>query len=326
MRGVWQLTRRSRSTERKRTAWLGAALGFAAAGAVAAAVARQRNRERFESLVAKRLPLNADGIVRGAEPVFMHGSASHAVLLVHGFGDTPQSVRPLADALNAAGWTVYSMLLPGHGRPLAQYARTRARDWTRAVEAVYADLRLQYATVVVCGISMGAALSTILAARVPELPALVLLAPYFSMSPEMRWKTVAARLSAFPVPYHVSRGGELSIHDPAARARTLGIGVVTARLLSELRWVAHRAERALPRVRARTLYLQSREDNRVDAVAALRHFARLGSPVKAQRWLSGCGHIITVDYCKDEVARQVVEWFAPCLSQPAAVTAAHQQG
>lgn len=80
-----------------------------------------------------------------------------------------------------------------------------------------------------------------------------------------------------------------------------------------LREVARQAQAALPALRARVLYLQSREDNRLREEDALAQFPRIGSAVKEQRWLTGCGHIITVDYRKDEVARQVVEWFAPDL-------------
>lgn len=272
---------------------------------------RAQNIRLFEGHNAKKRPVGANGLVIGAEPVFLPGSASHAVLLMHGFGDTPQSVRPLADALNAAGWTVSAVLMPGHGRPLPEYAAADAADWIGHAEASYRELKAHYATVVVCGISMGAALTSILAAAHPEIPAIVLLAPYLVMPREMQIKTVAARLLSFAVPYHENVGGDRSIHDSEARGRTLGTGVVTGRSLNGLREVASRAQQAIPNVRARTLYLQSREDNRINSGDAVVQFGRLGSSLKEQRWLTGCGHIITVDFCKDEVARQVMEWFAP---------------
>jgi carboxylesterase len=282
-----------------------------------AASARSRVIRHFERDASARRPVGADGIVIGAEGFTLEGSATHAVLLLHGFGDTPQSVRPLAVTLQAAGWTVRAELLAGHGRPLREYAKVRERDWVDGVSAAYTRLCSQYQTVVVCGLSMGAALAVILAEAHPEIPSLALLAPYLVMPRDMHVKTDLARLLNYIYPYHANTGGETSIHDPIARAETLGVGVVTAPLLSELRAVALHAQRALPSLRARTLYLQSREDNRINADDAVRQFARLGSPIKEQRWLTGCGHIITVDYCKDEVARQVVEWFAPDLGQGA---------
>ena len=280
---------------------------------VVALVMRTRARiiQDFEASFALRRPVGANNIVVGAEPVYLRGSDSHAVLLIHGFGDTPQSVRPLADALHAAGWTVQCMLLRGHGRPLREYAAARSSDWIADVQSSYRELRVTHRTVVVCGISMGAALSTILAAEHSEIPAVALLAPYFVMPRDMQIKSVLARLLEFVIPYRVNTGGELSIHDAAARARTVGTGVVTGSSLMALRAIALRAQHALSSIRARVLYLQSREDNRLSPHDAVEQFARIGSAIKEQRWLTGCGHIITVDYCKDEVARQVVEWFAP---------------
>ncbi|MEO7997206.1 MAG: alpha/beta fold hydrolase [Gemmatimonadaceae bacterium] len=274
---------------------------------------RAQNIRVFESHNAKRRPVGANGLVVGAEAVFLQGNQSHAVLLMHGFGDTPQSVRPLADALNAAGWTVHAALMPGHGRALREYAAAGASDWIHHAKRSYHELRATHDTVVVCGISMGAALSVILAAEHPEIPAVALLAPYLVMPRDMKIKTVAARLFSFVIPYHENIGGDRSIHDSVARGRTLGTGVVTGRSLNGLREISVRAQAALPSVKARALYLQSREDNRIDAGDAVTSFARLGSAVKEQRWLTGCGHIITVDFCKDEVARQVIEWFAPEL-------------
>lgn len=272
---------------------------------------RARVIRNFERAFAVRRPVGAHGVVIGAEPVYLRGSDSHAVLLIHGFGDTPQSVRPLADALNAAGWTVNAVLLPGHGRSLREYAAARAPDWIAHARSSYRELRATHQTVVVCGISMGAALSTILAAEHSEIRAVALLAPYFVMQRNMQIKSLLARLLEFVIPYHANTGGDRSIHDAAARARTVGTGVVTGGSLLALRDIATRAQHALPFMNARVLYLQSREDNRLSETDAVAQFARVGSAVKEQRWLTGCGHIITVDYCRDEVARQVVAWFAP---------------
>ncbi|MEP6764980.1 MAG: alpha/beta fold hydrolase [Gemmatimonadaceae bacterium] len=280
---------------------------------VATLLTRRHNISKFENAFAARRSIGANGIVIGAEPIELTASASRAVLLIHGFGDTPQSVKPLALALNAAGWAVSVPLLAGHGRPLRQYAAARREDWIREVTARYDELNSQYEVVVVCGISMGAALAVLLTAARPKIPALVLLAPYLAMPGIIRFKTGIVSLVQFAFVYHPSTGGETSIHDPIARAAALGPGVVTAPLLHQLQAIANMAARALPLVKPPTLYLQSREDNRIPQSAAIEEFAKLGSAVKEQRWLAGCGHIITVDYCKDDVATQVIAWFAKTI-------------
>lgn len=148
------------------------------------------------------------------------------------------------------------------------------------------------------------------------MPVLVLLAPYLGMPGGLQFKVAAARIVQAALPYHANEGGEQSIHDPAARARALGTGVVTAGMLTQLRRIASKAADELPRVKVPTLYVQSREDNRIGAGDATRFFGRLGAANKKQRWLTGCGHILSEDYCRDDVAREVHEWLVVHAGEP----------
>jgi len=283
-------------------------------GAVANHYWRAAVRRRFEAAHTRRFRFDAQGVVQGASgfswPAAQpEGTKRRAVLLLHGFNDTAQSMAYLGTALRARGWTVRAPLLPGHGTSLATMASAaRAAAWREAVLAEYDALTREYDSVVVVGQSMGGALALLLAAERPELPALVLLAPYIGMPRNLQWKVLGAWIARVALPYLRSVGGETSIHDPVARAESLGPGVVTARSLTELRRVAEDAEAALPRVWVPTLYLQSRADNRIDARAAEAHFSALGSRDKRQQWLTGCGHIISADFCRDEVASLTADW------------------
>ena len=66
----------------------------------------------------------------------------------------------------------------------------------------------------------------------------------------------------------------------------------------------------LPRVTVPTLYVQSREDNRLTSQGAESAFERLASADKRLEWLEGCGHIITVDYQRDRVLAETARWIA----------------
>lgn len=275
---------------------------------------RTASRSRFEAAHARRFRFDAQGFVQGAAGFTLHASeddgvSRRAVLLLHGFNDTAQSMVYLATQLHARGYTVRVPLLPGHGRDLATMAQaSRAARWREAALTEYDALRRDFDSVMVVGQSMGGALSLLLATERPDMPALVLLAPYVGMPRYLQWKVLGAWLARVVQPYLRSVGGETSIHDPVARAESLGPGVVTARTLTELRRVAEDAEAALSRVWVPTLYLQSREDNRIAARDAETHFAALGSTDKRQQWLTGCGHIISADYCRDEVASLTADW------------------
>jgi carboxylesterase len=168
-------------------------------------------------------------------------------------------------------------------------------------------MRARHARVALVGLSLGGALAATIAADDPELAALVLLAPYVDAPPMLRLLVRAAPAIGVVMPY-VGGEGTQSIHDPEARAQALAYGATTPQLVRELVRSADAARAALPRVTAPTLYMQSTEDNRITEKVARRAFAMLGSRTKRLEMLTGCGHVLTVDYCRERVATMVIEW------------------
>ena len=67
-------------------------------------------------------------LLPGAEP-FAADGGSIGVLLSHGFTGSPQSLRPWAEHLAAAGYTVRLPRLPGHGTSWQEMNTTRWTDW-----------------------------------------------------------------------------------------------------------------------------------------------------------------------------------------------------
>jgi len=271
-----------------------------------AVVARWGVARRIEQEVAEHLPRGPGGVVTGADPVALN-AGDHAALLLHGFGDTPQSLRALAAYLHAHGWTVRVPLLPGHGRSLREFSSSRAADWVGSASAEYDHLHRTHSLVTIIGQSMGGALATLLAAENATLPALVLLAPYLTMMPKVARIARRYRLVSVLAPYVRSRT-DASIWDPAAKAKSLGYGVTPPKLLAELAHIAHAAWDAAPRVTSPTLMLQSRDDNRITREDAEKVFERLGAATKELVWMEGCGHVIAVDYGREQVFTRSEEW------------------
>jgi carboxylesterase len=58
-----------------------------------------------------------------------------------------------------------------------------------------------------------------------------------------------------------------------------------------------------------TLVIHSRADNRIPDALATATTAALRAPTE-RHWVTGCGHVITVDYCKDTVAELVLAFLA----------------
>jgi carboxylesterase len=274
---------------------------------VVAAALRERRIEAMTALSMTRRRLGTNGIVIGGEGFVLERPLAPAVLLIHGAGDTPQTLRYLADDLHARGFHVSAPLLPGHGRSMREFRSVRADTLTDATRTAYAELRATHEWVAMIGLSMGGALAVQIAAENPDLPALGLAAPYLAMPARIQQ---AARLSWLWGPFVpiVNSSEGLSVLDPAERDNNLAYGVFTAAALRALRETVRRADEALPRVTAPTLVVQSREDNRISVAAAERAFARLGAKEKRLEMISGAAHVITVDFGREHVFASFASW------------------
>lgn len=276
--------------------------GLLVAGAAFAALwlRRQTIRARYEIDESAR-----DAPIDGAEPVSLD-YGTRGVLILHGFGDTPQSVRALAADLHANGWTVRAPLLRGHGSTLSAFTAARADDWLTDARSALDELRSRTTHVAVVGQSMGGALAVILASAV-SIDAMVLLTPFVRLSRRGRRIAAFHRVISTVVPYLESRS-ESSILDSEARRRALGRGVTTPRLVRELSLIVDRAWDVAPGIRVPTLVINSRRDPRITVSDAEATFARLGSHEKAIRWATRSGHVVSVDFDRDWVASEIRDW------------------
>src|SRR3712207_4265861 len=274
---------------------------LAGAGAVGLAARRYMTR-RAELECNGRLPVGPDGIIPGAHPIDRPGQGKRAVLVLHGFGDSPHSVRYLVEHFCALGYAVRAPLFPGHGRRLADFARARAEEWAEFARAELNAMRTRYGdqNVALVGLSMGGALAATAAAKIPDLPVLVLIAPYLAMPARLRW---LARLHWLIGPFapYVRGRGERSIHDPVESAASIAYGVVTPRLGYELLRVVEHARQELPRVTAPTLVIASRLDNRIGPDDSQRAFYLLGCAERRIEFVENTGHVITVDFQRERV-------------------------
>ncbi len=274
---------------------------------------------RTRAAESARLPVGDDGVIPGAGSFTLPGSATHAVLLVHGFGDTTQSLRLLAEHLHASlGWTVRAMLLPGHGRTLADFDTVGDVAWRAAMHDEYTALRQRFDVVTMVGLSMGGALATIEAAKHPDLSALVLLVPYLTPPASAERLSPAASLVNLLVPYLAGGDRSRSILDPVARAKTLGAGAAPPVRIRDLVAVAHDARDAAGEVTAPVLLVHSTTDYRIPTSLAERHAGYFTASVaREQVWVQGGGHVITVDHCRDEVFALTAAWLARHAGAPA---------
>lgn len=116
-------------------------------------------------------------LMPGAEP-YHHDGGPVGALLCHGFTGTPQSLRPWAEHLAAAGLSVALPRLPGHGTEVAEANLTHWEDWYAEVDRHLTLLRERCDDVFVMGLSMGGTLALRLAEqRGDDIAGLVLVNP-----------------------------------------------------------------------------------------------------------------------------------------------------
>lgn len=229
-----------------------------------------------------------DVILSGAEP-YAHDGGPIGALLVHGFTGCPQSLRPWAEHLAAAGLAVRLPLLPGHGRTWQELNKTRWPQWYSEVEAAHADLREHCECVVVMGLSFGAALALRLAELQPDSVAgLVLVNPFVLLTDRRLAALPALRWVAGSVPGVIS-----DIRKPGVAE--LGYDRVPLHALHSVTKFQRDVRQDLPRLTQPLLLYRSVEDHVVPAASPAYVLRHAGSSDIEEIMLTDSYHVATLD-------------------------------
>jgi carboxylesterase len=252
-----------------------------------------------------------DPVLPGAEP-FEADSGPLGVLLLHGFGGSPASLRPIAEWFCEQGASVRLPRLPGHGTSVDDLACTRWPAWADEAERALDGLVDRCERVAALGHSMGASLALHLAARRPgDVAALALANPYLRdrrllLVPIGRW--FVRSTGAGPTD---SRSGAM---DPGRYDRRPVPAIVTLR--DFLRVV----DRELPRVRAPIAIFTSTIDHEIPAGSAERILARVGSQHTERIACPNSYHALPLDPDAAMLRERSLEFFraATGISPPVA--------
>jgi carboxylesterase len=227
-------------------------------------------------------------------------------------------MRPLGDALAAAGFPVLAPALAGHGTTVADLARTGWQDWLASADAALDTMRAEVPHVAVAGLSMGGLLAIVLAARrACDIAAAVLAAPALQLTDRRiallpwaaRIPALRRRLGLIP-----KRGGR-DIADVAARASSRAYDAAPLDALLALLALRREAQRALPRVTQPVLLLQGGLDRTVPASVAELVRRRLGSRQLEVAVLERSAHVLTEDVERDRVGALVADFLARVEAQ-----------
>jgi carboxylesterase len=248
-------------------------------------------------------------VLAGAEPFSHTGSTEVGILLCHGFTGTPASMRPWAEHLAEAGFTVRCPLLPGHGTSWQEMNRTAWTDWYGCVRAELEALLETCERVFVGGLSMGGTLALRLAEDFGDrIAGLVLVNPSVTtLRRDAKLLPLLSRvLTSVPgVGNDIAKPGVTEL----AYTRT---PVRAAASLSQL-WKLVRQD--LPKVSQPLLLLHSVVDHVVEPVNSSIILAGVSSTDVTELLLENSFHVATQDNDAPLIFERSVEFFrAPRLA------------
>ncbi|MDX2201569.1 MAG: alpha/beta fold hydrolase [Hyphomicrobiaceae bacterium] len=273
---------------------------------------------------------------------FRLGRGRLGFLLLHGLAGTPVEMRPFAEALASAGYTVSCPQLAGHCGSVDDLKAYTWQDWAATAEAALDELRETCDFVVVGGLSTGALLSLWLAAKRPRdvqgavafAPTLWLngwVVPWYARLFRLVTQKWFANLIDFPdLPPHGVKSAQVRARIAEAFASgdnaLCGQPVTPGGAVLEHRWLMQAVTKRLGEVTQPVLIVHSREDDYADLDNVLFLMRRLGGIVDTVV-LDDCYHIITSDQQRHMVGNRTIEfvnrirrehrWKEPARDDPA---------
>jgi carboxylesterase len=249
------------------------------------------------------------------------------VLLIHGLCGSPSEIRFVSNGLTRNGYTVLCPQLAGHGGSEADLMATTWHDWYASAEKGLEELSATCETVIVGGLSTGAVLSLMLAARHPEkVHAVALYSPTLWLSGrQIPWYLPIfrmldnkwfANLFRFPVPIHVGiKDKRIREFIKSALASDGGntLPSTPGGAVLERRRLAKAVTRYLGAISQPVLILHAREDDYAGLDNAAYLQRELAGPVDLVV-LEDSYHMVTVDRQRHVVLDRTVTFIARIAS------------
>lgn len=238
-----------------------------------------------------------------ARPFLLPGG-EHAVLLTHGFTGSAGHMRPLGDYLNAQGFTVRGILLPGHGTDLKDMHATGWREWLGAELTAVRELKEKYRYVSVAGLSMGGCLSLIAAEQTAVTACVTISAP---MKTQQKF-TWAAPIAALFMPEIMWKNGAVNEKTRLMPEYNIGYpGMPTARV-ADLNHLMKQARKNLYSVTCPLLSVQSHADETISADSAEIIQQGAASAVKRLVWVEDVPHVCTISREMEHIGREMADF------------------
>ena len=241
------------------------------------------------------------------------------VLLMNGLCGTPAEVRYVANGMARAGFTVNCPQLAGHCGTEQDIKDSTWKDWLESAEAALDEMRETCDVVIAGGLSTGALLALMLAAKHPDkvqgtalyAPTLWLngwLIPWYAKLFRLCVHKPVANLIPFPDMHpHGIKDPRIREFIPNALnscdSSIAGLPTTPGGAVLEHRWLAQEVCRTLGQIEQPALIMHPREDDYADLSNAWHIQRHLKGNVEMVV-LEDSYHIITVDRQRDVVVER----------------------
>lgn len=232
------------------------------------------------------------------QPYLLEGQSregrTHGVLLLHGFTGTCAHMRLIAEGLQARGFTVMGVNLPGHGTTMEDMGRFGWQEWLEAAKEAFLQLQRQCSHVSVAGLSMGGCLSLIIGEQMQPTSIATISAPMGTRLP--LWLTTLSWLVLRTI-WWKSRPDNLN---PVMDEYDYGYPGFPSKCGRHLARLIRMSRCDLHAVTCPVLVVQSGADTVITADSADVILQGVSSGRKGILWLENAPHVCTItpEACK----------------------------
>lgn len=264
----------------------------------------------------KKIERSVDGVRSGCE-AFATGEGRTAVLLVHGFGDSPALWKNMAPELSQSGYHVRAIRLNGFAGPSNEAKNVSLESWQAQVRKAVLELNEHHQSVWIAAHSLGGAVTlSVFPAIEGRVAGIILVAPLLEVSSQRSpvlhpktWFKIVDTLalctrrvqSIFPVD-----AVDSSVQEGYPREEFIPVTIIRSLFDAEKEAWAARHHRFPP-----VLLLQAQQDRVVDNAAASRFFEQIQSDKKECLVFPASGHIIPRDRQWREALAAMMEFMEP---------------
>jgi len=248
-------------------------------------------------------------------------SKDSVTILLPGLNGGGLELGQLPSFLNANGFNTVLPEIKGYlyGSPVDHY-----ETWISQLHNCIDQLKNQYKTINLVGISMGSTLALAVATQRTDISSIALLSPVLRYD---GWSVPWYRF-LLDIAYNLGiRNWEYSEREPfgiknqdlrrrvrdkfkAQELSEVGAPLITARHLHEAKGLMSYTTKNLDEINSRILLIQSVEDDTCSVWSAEKILAKVKSDLRRTIWLGNSYHIITIDNEREIVLNETLRFFA----------------